>query len=160
MPIIYATYLPTEPLQRPNFRDFDITSAFKSPKLIVISIPLIKRRRMRCLAHQKDEVHRAGYGRLCLLSLLPMYRRSPRSDRVFGDFDITSAYKSPSVIVISIPLIKRRRMRCLTHQNDGVYGPSTAAYGYFLCYPCTDEVPSATEFSEILTSQASSKPQV
>ena len=45
----------------------------KPPCVIVISVPLIKSRRIRCLTPQKHEVHRAKYGRLCLLASLSMY---------------------------------------------------------------------------------------
>jgi len=90
----------------------------KTHCVIVISIPLIKSRRIRCLTLQKDEFHQAGYGFVWLLASLSKYALTKSLHLTnYRKFTPLQAPKPPCVIVISIPLIKSRRMRCLTLQK-------------------------------------------
>ena len=57
MPISFAIYVLTKSPHLTNYRKFTPLQAPKPPCVIVISIPLIKSRRMRCLALQISEVH-------------------------------------------------------------------------------------------------------
>jgi len=62
----------------------------KPPCVIVISVPLIKSRRIRCLTPQKHKVNRVKYGEVCRArygcltqkALIKMYRRSLYTYRI------------------------------------------------------------------------------
>jgi hypothetical protein len=82
MTISFAIYVLTKSLHLTNYRKFTLLEAPKPPCVIVISIPLIKSRRMRCLTSQKDEAHQARYGPLCLLASQSTCWRSPDTDRI------------------------------------------------------------------------------
>ena len=77
MPVSFRQNLLIKSLQRTNYRKFTPLEAQNPPCVKVISIPLIKSRRTRCKAPQKNGVHRARYGSLCILASLSMYWRSP-----------------------------------------------------------------------------------
>ena len=83
-----------KPLHRPptptNLSNFTSYAAPKPPRVVVISIPLTKCSRMRCLTPQIDEVQAAKYGRLCLLALLSMYWLSPYYDQILEILHFTS----------------------------------------------------------------------
>jgi hypothetical protein len=73
MLISFAIYVLTKSLHLTNYGKFTPLEAQNPQCVIVISIPLIKSRRMRCRTPQKHGVHRARYGSLCLLASLSMY---------------------------------------------------------------------------------------
>ena len=73
MPFSFAICVLTKSLQLTNYQKFTSLEARKPQSVIVISIPLIKCRRMRCLTLQKDEVHQARCGDVGQLASLSMY---------------------------------------------------------------------------------------
>jgi hypothetical protein len=59
VPISFSIHVLAKSLHRPNYRNFTSRAAPKPPCVLVISIPLIKCRRMRCLTPSIGEIHRA-----------------------------------------------------------------------------------------------------